>query len=78
MKIVITKECYCEADMHEMAYYPREGFKAKPRLKVGTVLEVSKEWTNFYGAYFRCETPDGTYDVSICNAKIVDYGTSRE
>ena len=43
MKIRITKDCYCEADMYEVTFYPREGFKRKPMLKAGTEFLYSGE-----------------------------------
>jgi len=61
----------CAHDKHELVNYPRSWFKAKPTLPAGTVLEVKKKWSNFFGTYYRCETADGEYDIPIENAKDV-------
>lgn len=68
--IEITKDCYCEHDIHEMTHYPRSEYKMKPQLKTGTELEVIEEWSNFYGRYYRVKTNDGIYDISYSNAKV--------
>ena len=49
MEIKLKRDTMCAHDEHEMTKYPRSGFKAKPMLPAGTVLNVDKEWSNFYG-----------------------------
>lgn len=71
MVIELTKDTMCAHDEHEISNYPRPWFKAKPKLPKGTMLEVKKVWSNFYGTYYRCETPDGEYDIPVENAKTI-------
>ncbi len=51
--------------------YPRPWYKPKPELPKGTVLTVKETWSNFYGTYHRCVTPDGEYDIPVENAEVV-------
>lgn len=57
MKIKLIKPSKCAKDVHETTKYPRPWFKPKPELPVGTTLEVSDTWINFYGEYYRCILP---------------------
>jgi hypothetical protein len=69
MKIIELKEdTMCAHDEHELKYYPRPWFKAKPELKKGTRLEVKEQWENFFGSYYRCENKDGLYDIPVKKA----------
>lgn len=70
-QIKLLKETMCAYDQHEITHYPRHWYKPKPMLPKGTVLKVKKEWTNFYGSYYRCTTPDGDYDIPVENAEEV-------
>ena len=67
MEIKLKRDTMCAHDEHEMTKYPRPGFKAKPMLPVGTVLNVDEEWSNFYGCYYRC----GEYDIPVDAAMVV-------
>lgn len=67
MRIRLKKETLCAHDVHELTKYPRPWFKAKPALPAGTELEVDKEWSNFYGTYYRC----GEYDIPVDAAVII-------
>ena len=69
MRIILTEDTICAGDKHEMINYPREGFKPKPALPKGTILEIKEEWQNFYGTYYRCSHENGTYDVPKRNAR---------
>ena len=68
-QIELTKDTMCAHDQHEITNYPRPWYKPKPMLPKGTVLTVKETWSNFYGTYHRCVTPDGEYDIPIENAK---------
>lgn len=67
MQIRLLRDCKCAGDIHEETHYPRPGFKAKPTLPEGTILDVDKTWQNFYGQFYRC----GQYDIPIENAQII-------
>ena len=67
MGIKLKRDTMCAHDEHEMTKYPRPWFKAKPMLPAGTVLNVGKEWSNFYGCYYRC----GEYDIPVDAAVVV-------
>ena len=69
MRIILIDDTICAGDKHEMINYPREGFKPKPVLPKGTILEVKEEWQNFYGTYYRCSHENGTYDIPKRNAR---------
>ena len=74
MRIRITKDCYCEHDMHEIMYYYRKGLIKKPMLKEGSEYIVTGEiYQNFYGKYFIVNTPDGEYHIDKQNVDIIDY-----
>lgn len=49
----------CANDQHEMTLHPRQGYKPKPCLRIGTILRVKEEWANYYGSYYRCYPPEG-------------------
>ena len=68
MKIKLKRDTMCAYDEHEMTKYPRPGFKTKPMLPAGTVLNVNKEWSNFYGCYYRC----GEYDIPTDAAVVIE------
>lgn len=70
-QIELTQDTMCAHDQHEIKNYPRPWYKAKPELPKGTVLTVKETWSNFYGTYHRCVTPDGEYDIPVENAKEV-------
>ena len=71
MKLIIKKDSWCEADMHEMMNYPREGFRRKPELKAGTELMYDgRKYQNFYGCYYVVDTLDGTYHIAMHNADV--------
>ena len=40
--------------IYETTNHPRPWYKEKPELSKGTILEVEKEFGNFYGFYYRC------------------------
>ena len=67
-QIELTKDTMCAHDQHEIKNYPRPWYKPKPELPKGTVLTVKETWSNFYGTYHRCVTPDGEYDIPVENA----------
>ena len=67
-QIELTKDTMCAHDQHEIKNYPRPWYKPKPELPKGTVLKVKETWSNFYGTYHRCVTPDGEYDIPVENA----------
>lgn len=71
MKIKITRDCCCEHDLHEMAYYPRSG-QTLQKFKEGDILEYLSDFDNFYGSYYRCKTKKGTADISKVNAVLID------
>lgn len=68
MKIRLIKETMCAHDVHEMTNYPRVWFKPKPALPEGTELVVDKEWSNFFGFYYRC----GEYDIPVYAAVVIE------
>ena len=68
-KIILTEPTICSQDEHEMNYYKRSGFVIKPELPKGTILEVSEEYTNFYGKYYKCKTKDGMYYIPFWKSK---------
>lgn len=68
-QIELTQDTMCAHDQHEIKNYPRPWYKPKPMLPKGTVLKVKETWSNFYGTYHRCVTPDGEYDIPVENAK---------
>ena len=68
-QIELTQDTMCAHDQHEIKNYPRSWYKPKPMLPKGTVLKVKETWSNFYGTYHRCVTPDGEYDIPVENAK---------
>ncbi len=72
MKIKLIKETQCAHDVYEMTKYPRPWFKPKPALPEGIVLTVDSEWSNFYGSYYRCTQENGTYDIPISSAEVID------
>ena len=62
----------CEADLHEMTFYPRKWFKAKPKLKAGEeFLYDGAEYKNLYGHYYELTTEHGTYHIDPCNAEVI-------
>lgn len=69
MRIILIDDTICAGDKHEMINYPREGFKPKPALRRGTILEVKEEFRNLYGYYYRCVHENGTYDIPKRNAE---------
>ena len=69
MRIILTEDTLCAGDKHEMINYPRDGFKPKPALPKGTILEVKEEWQNLYGTYYRCSHENGNYDIPKRNAR---------
>lgn len=71
MQIRLLKDTQCAGGLHEMTNYPRSWFKRKPTLPKGTVLTVSEEWANFFGAYYRCEHENGTYDIPCAAAELL-------
>jgi len=71
MEIRLIEDTGCAHDEHEMKYYPRIWYHAKPVLSKGTRLEVIKEWTNFYGSYYRCKHEFGEYDIPVEKAEII-------
>lgn len=70
-QIELTQDTMCAHDEHEIKNYPRPWYKPKPKLPKGTVLTVKETWSNFYGTYHRCVTPDGEYDIPVENAEVV-------
>lgn len=82
LKIILTEDTLCAHDVHETTYYPRDWFKSKPKLKVGTILHVKDIWNNFYGQYYKCDIPEGIdvtgctinyeYDIPVQKAKIIN------
>lgn len=68
-QIELTQDTMCAHDEHEIKNYPRPWYEPKPKLPKGTVLTVKETWSNFYGTYHRCVTPDGEYDIPVENAK---------
>lgn len=69
MRIILIDDTICAGDKHEMINYPRDGFKPKPALRRGTILEVKEEFRNLYGDYYRCVHENGTYDIPKRNAE---------
>ena len=57
-KIRLNKNTKCSQDIHETTNYPRPWYKEKPELSQGTILEVEKEFGNFYGLYYKCKLPE--------------------
>ena len=57
-KIRLNKNTKCSQDIHETTNHPRPWYKEKPELSKGTILEVEKEFGNFYGLYYRCKLPE--------------------
>ncbi len=70
MDIEVTKDCLCEHYVHEILNYPRPGLVEK-RFTVGETFDNVKEWSNFYGTYYRVKVGDKYHDISTLNAKII-------
>lgn len=68
-QIVITQDCECEHDKHEITKYPRPGLTVQS-FKVGEKFELINEWSNFYGDYYRVRTEKGHADISVENAAL--------
>lgn len=79
MKVKLLVNTFCSHDQYEMTKYPRSSYVPKPELPKGTVLEVAKTWSNYYGTYYRCPLPEGMdgvysspeYDIDINKAEII-------
>ena len=69
MKII--KDCYCEHYLHEITNYPREGLVEK-KLQEGDIVNLVKQWNNFYGEYYRVEKDGEEYDIATENIVIYD------
>ena len=67
MEIKLKRDTRCAHDEHEMTLYPRKGFTPKPILPAGTILQVDKKWSNFYGFYYRC----GNYHIPTDAAVVI-------
>lgn len=50
--------------------YPRPGLVEK-KFKSGETFEVDREWSNFYGSYYRVKVDGKSHDISTSNAKII-------
>ena len=75
MKIRIKRDCKCEKDLHEMTFYPRSWYKAKPALKAGAeYLYDGEQYTNCYGLYLVVHTPDGEYHIDPRHCEV--FGSS--
>lgn len=70
MTIEVKKDCLCEHYLHEVLNYYRPGLIEK-RFKIGEQFEVVKEWSNFYGTYYRVEVDGKTHDIDMNNCKII-------
>jgi hypothetical protein len=70
MVIEVIKDCLCEHYVHEIMNYPRPGLVEK-KFKSGETFEDVKEWSNFYGSYYRVKVGSIYHDISKSNAKII-------
>jgi hypothetical protein len=70
MNIEIINDCECEHDLHEIKKYPRKGLTVQS-FKIGEKLEFKKEWSNFFGSFYRVKTEKGYADISKKNAKYI-------
>jgi len=61
-KYKVKEDCFCEHYLHEITNYPREGLVEKKLLK-NDIVEIEKEWSNFYGNYLRVTKDDTYYDI---------------
>lgn len=75
-KIEIIKDCFCEHYLHEITKYPRPGLKEK-KFQKGQILTLQDKWTNYFGTYFKCKHEDGTVDIDVNNAKIIEEGVDE-
>lgn len=58
-KLTIKKECVCSRFKHEMAKYPRDGYRKENEpaytLHPGDVVTFVEAWLNFYGYFYRVQ-----------------------
>ena len=66
-RLIVVSDCTCEHSKHEHFFYPRPGIELM-YLKVGDVVTVINEWTNFVGCsyYVRVTKDDSDYEYDIC------------
>jgi hypothetical protein len=70
MIIEVTKDCLCEHYLHELLNYYRSGLVEK-KFRQGEQFEVVKDWSNFYGSYYRVIVDGKSHDISKDNCKII-------
>lgn len=61
-KFIVKEDCFCEGYLHEKINYPRKGLVEK-KLHKGDIVELDKEWCNFYGCYLRVNKDNNYYDM---------------
>lgn len=67
-KFRVRNDCFCEGYLHEKTRYPREGLVEKKLFK-DDIVEMDKEWSNFFGDYIRVIKDGKTYDILPDNLK---------
>lgn len=73
MQAVLTEDVN-HGDWKTVSVFP----ELYPTLKQGTLVEVIKEWTNFYGLWITVKAPSGqTYDVEPNKLKIISKGKAK-
>ena len=70
MIIEVKKNCFCEGYLHELLRYYRSGLVEK-KFVTGEQFEVDKEWSNFYGSYYRVKVDGKLHDIDKSNCKII-------
>jgi hypothetical protein len=70
MIIEVKKDCFCEGYLHELLRYYRQGLVEK-KFVTGEQFEVDKEWSNFYGSYYRVKVDGKLHDIDKSNCKII-------
>jgi hypothetical protein len=70
MIIEVKKDCFCEGYLHELLRYYRPGLVEK-KFKTGEQFEIDKEWSNFYGSYYRVKVDGKPHDIDKSNCKII-------
>lgn len=58
----VKSDCFCEGYIHEKTNYPRPGLIEKKLLK-DDIVQLVKQWSNFYGTYLRVIKDEVEYDI---------------
>jgi hypothetical protein len=65
MSMKIKSDCLCEGYLHELS--KGVSWAKKRELKAGDEVEFVKEWSNFYGRFYRVKKDGIEYDVKPDN-----------